>query len=339
MPPLSIEPRQYTTTTPRPFFIKISLVIATLFILSSIAVALYLYQAITTPLASFPVGQSITIEDGMSARDVAELFSREGYVTNSLLLYVSLLWWHDPTTIKATTYVFDTPLSPRQLANELTTGHFAHNLLSLTIREGERALTIADTAEQVLPEFDREEFLTLALRAEGRLFPDTYFLPADYTATDLFDLLTATYDERVGKVYFNDATSTHGLSETEVIILASILEREANSPESMKMVSGILHNRLRIGMALQVDASMEYVLDKPLKELTPDDLKIDSPYNTYLYPGLPPTPIGNPGLTAIEAIINPTPSSYYYYITGNDGMFYYAENFDEHRQNIARYLR
>jgi UPF0755 protein len=92
-------------------------------------------------------------------------------------------------------------------------------------------------------------------------------------------------------------------------------------------------------MPLQADASIEYVLNKPLKELTPDDLKIDSPYNTYLNKGLPPTPIGNPGADAINAVIDPTPTDYLFYITGTDGTFYYAETYEEHKRNIARYLK
>ena len=92
-------------------------------------------------------------------------------------------------------------------------------------------------------------------------------------------------------------------------------------------------------MALQADASIEYVLGKPLGELTPEDLEIDTPYNTYLYRGLPPTPIGNPGLAAIRAVLEPTSSDYLFYITDSEGNFYYAETFDEHRANIAKYLR
>ena len=92
-------------------------------------------------------------------------------------------------------------------------------------------------------------------------------------------------------------------------------------------------------MPLQADASIEYVLDKPLNELTADDLKIESPYNTYLNQGLPPTPIGNPGLEAILAVLEPAQTDDLFYITGNDGEFYYAKTFDEHRLNIARYLK
>ncbi len=96
---------------------------------------------------------------------------------------------------------------------------------------------------------------------------------------------------------------------------------------------------MKEGMPLQADASIEYILDKPLKELTPDDLKIDSPYNTYTNRGLPPTPIGNPGIEAIKAVLNPTPSQYVFYITDNEGVFHYAVTYDEHKENIAKYLR
>ena len=159
------------------------------------------------------------------------------------------------------------------------------------------------------------------------------------------ELLTVTFPEGIRAADMGaiiDSAST--LSEYDVLILASIVEREANDEESMRMVAGIFQNRLDIGMALQADASIEYVLDVPINELREGELaqslrELDSPYNTYLYPGLPPTPIGNPGLQAISAVLNPLPSDYYYYITGNDGVFYYAETLDEHNANIARYLR
>jgi UPF0755 protein len=112
----------------------------------------------------------------------------------------------------------------------------------------------------------------------------------------------------------------------------------------MRTVAGIFLNRLSINMALQADASIEYVIDTPLGELAPGQLaselrELDSPYNTYLYPGLPPTPIGNPGENAIRAIADPLKSNYFYYITGDDGEFYYAETYDQHQTNIARHLR
>jgi UPF0755 protein len=289
------------------------------------------------PPKNFPLGVPVTIEEGSTARDVTELFAAQGYVRSAFALYMSLLWGYNPSEIKATTYVFSTPLTPWQIAAEITRGHYSNDLITLTLIEGESAKSITKRAEAVLPEFDSATFLALALPHEGTLFPDTYYVPTTYTAEDLFTLLTTTYKERVEP--WQEVMATKGLIEADVITLASIIEREANTKESMKMVSGILQNRLAIDMPLQADASIEYVLDKPLEELTPEDLRIDSPYNTYLNVGLPPTPIGNPGIDAIMAVIEPTPSEYYFYITGSDGNFYYAENYDEHRRNIARYLR
>jgi UPF0755 protein len=132
---------------------------------------------------------------------------------------------------------------------------------------------------------------------------------------------------------------SRGYTEDEVIILASILEREANDETSMRMVAGILENRLRDDMPLQVDAVFQYYTGKGSSDLTLEDLTTDTPYNTYTNIGLPPQPIGNPGLMAIEAVLNPTPSDYYYYLTGDDGEFYYAKTFEEHKRNKARYLR
>lgn len=304
--------------------------------LTAASLALYLHWLFSAP-TDFPVDTPITVEEGMSAKQVAGLMEEAGFVRSRHALYLSLLLWHDPSAVKASVYRFSTPLTPRQLAGELMTGHFGNDLVTLTLIEGERASHFAEAASEVLPDFDTAAFLTLATPYEGKLFPETYFVPATFTAKDLFALLRETYEEKVAPL--RPAITTSGLTEDEVITLASIVEREANSEESMRLVAGILRERLRIGMALQVDASLEYVLDKPLNELTAEDLKLESPYNTYLTSGLPPTPIGNPGLTAIKAVLEPESSDYLFYITGDDGEFYYAKTFDEHRQNIARHLR
>src|SRR5690606_22167281 len=186
----------------------------------------------------------------------------------------------------------------------------------------------ARIAAEGLPEFSTEEFLELTADKEGYYFPDTYYLPADFTASELVELLEETYELRVSPL--RSLIEAHEMSEREVIILASLIEREANTEESMRMVSGILQNRLEEGMRLQVDASLEYVLARPLNTLTAEDLEIDSRYNTYLYGGLPPTPIGNPGLQSIMAVLEPIESDNFYYLTDEEGQFYYAETFDEH---------
>ena len=190
-----------------------------------------------------------------------------------------------------------------------TQGDFDTNLVRFTHFEGERATILAERADKTLQNFDAEAFLRTAIPLEGKLFPDTYFIPLSFTEEDLLNLMLATFEEKTAPL--KDDIQNHNLDLEEIIILASIIEREANTPESKKLVSGVLQNRLETGMPLQADASIEYVLNKPLSELTPEDLEMESSYNTYLNKGLPPTPIGNPGLEAIVSVLEPTESQFF----------------------------
>jgi UPF0755 protein len=289
------------------------------------------------PPADFPTGESITIPPGSGVKAAATLLEEKHVVQSRFLLYAVLYWYHDPKALKASTYRFTVPQDVYGIAGKLVTGDFTSNLIHFTHREGERATDIAANARVALSNFDTETFLKLAVPLEGKLFPDTYLVPPDFSATDLIKTMTDAYEKNVAPLRPEIAAGT--LTENEVITLASIIEREANSPESMKMVSGILQNRLKIGMALQTDASIEYILNKPLKDLTAKDLEVDSPYNTYSHKELPPTPIGNPGLAAITAVLEPTKSDDLYYITDSDGNFHYAKSFEEHKQNVAKYLK
>ncbi|MBY0537838.1 endolytic transglycosylase MltG [Patescibacteria group bacterium] len=329
IPSLQTEPRK----TKRGLILLISLGMA---LLALLVISMYL-RTLTQPPANFPIGTSIEIEPGTSISAITQQLEDQNIIKSGLLLYIVLLTNYEPENVKASTYYFDAPLSVFAVADTLVTGDFNSNLLSFTHIEGERASHVAENAAGVLTDFDAEEFMKLASTSEGKLFPETYRIPKDFTEEELFTLMLETYEKNIAPL--REQFKLVDLTENEVVILASIIEREANSVESMKMVSGILQNRIRIGMGLQVDASMEYVLDKPLRELTAEDLKMDSPYNTYLYRGLTPTAIGNPGLDAITAVLEPTPSEYMFYITGDDGNFYYAETFDEHKVNIARHLR
>jgi UPF0755 protein len=284
----------------------------------------------------FIADTTVTIEPGTPVKEITNILEATGVVKSATFLYLITSLFYNPEDIKASTYVFEKPLTSHEVAKRLVTGDFGNDLIRFTHFEGERATHVAKRASEVLENFDTEVFLSEAVPLEGKLYPETYFIPQDFTAEELVDLM---YNGFVTHIEPLLSGETSPLSTDEIIVLASILEREANSPESMRVVSGILQKRLAEGMPLQADASIEYVLDKPLKELTPDDLRIDSPYNTYTNRGLPPTPIGNPGKEAITAVLNPTETTYLFYITGNDGEFYYAETYDEHKQNIDRYLR
>ncbi len=291
----------------------------------------------TLPPKDFPIDSVVNIPRGLSASSIAHTLEEQGVVKSNLLLYFILTWSHDPANIQAGTFVYSEPLNVWQVAERLTMASSVDNLVAVTLPEGFTIKEFAELASNRLVNFDKEHFIELSEGREGYLFPDTYYLPNDFTAEELVNLLSETYVQKTADL--NEEITAHHLTQEEIIILASILEREANTEECMRIVSGILQNRLDIGMALQADATMEYALDRPLNQLEASDLEIDSPYNTYIYKGLPPTPIGNPGLMAINAVLNPIVSDYFYYLTDDEGNFYYAETFDEHRANIAKYLR
>lgn len=311
-------------------------IVALVLITTGILLLVFLRLQLNPP-ETFTSTATFEVTKGMSVRDIADAAKSSGVVRSSTILYAILTYSYDPTKIYAGTYVFDEPTSVFGVAQKLADQDTQEDLVRITFPEGIRLTQMAQIAATALPDFNPDEYLINTNELEGRLFPETYFVPETFTALDLIDLQRTTYEENMAPLRADIEKSE--FTEQEVLILASIIEREASDEESMKMVSGVLQNRLSINMALQADASIEYTLGKPLGELLPEDLKIDSPYNTYLNPGLVPTPIGNPGIMAIKAVLYPTPSNYLFYITAPDGTFYYAETFAGHNQNIARYLR
>lgn len=297
---------------------------------------LAVWLAISPPFI-FPVNVPIRIDRGLSAGAVADELDRNNVVRSGSVLYLVLVALQKAESVKAGSYIFTEPQSVFGIASSITKNPPPDTLATLTLPEGFTVKEFARIATGVLKNFDEAEFIELTSPYEGFLFPDTYHVPIDYAALELAELLAETYKKKT--THLGSEWKSSNLTESEIVTLASIVEREANTEESMKIVAAVLLRRLKIGMALQTDASMEYVLDKPLSELTAEDLQIDSPYNTYLYPGLPPTPIGNPGLRSIEAVLHPVETAYLYYLTDEDGNFHYAKTFDEHKQNIAKYLK
>ena len=173
--------------------------------------------------------------------------------------------------------------------------------------------------------FDKKEFLEKTAGLEGYLFPDTYlFLPGAETE-QIIGTMRDNFQKKAGDV------------GQDTVIMASLIEKEVPDSDDRKIVSGILWKRLEIGMPLQVDAVFPYITGR--QKVLSDDLKIDSLYNTYFYKGLPPGPISNPGLDAIEAARNPKESPYLYYLSGRDGKTHFAKTFAEHLKNKEKYLK
>jgi UPF0755 protein len=172
---------------------------------------------------------------------------------------------------------------------------------------------------------------------EGFLFPATYPVDPAKPVQDLVDYQVSTFEQRTAGIDYS-AARRKNLTKYDVLIIASLVEREASSVEERRLVAGVIENRLRAGMRLDIDATVQYAVGSWKAEITKADLDIDSPYNTRKFPGLPPGPICNPGLESIKAAANPLPSNYLFYVSRNDGtgLHWFSRTEAEHIAYIKR---
>ncbi len=178
---------------------------------------------------------------------------------------------------------------------------------------------------------------------EGYLFPDTYRIEEDTTTDQFVERLLNQFRRKIGGAVANGFTA-NGLSVHEAVTLAAIVEREAQVPAERPLIAGVFYNRLAIGMTLGADPTVQYALGYQESEgrwwkkaLTLDDLRIDSPYNTYTNAGLPPGPICNPGFASLQAVAAPAATDYYYFVATGDGSHVFSRTLDEHNANVRRY--
>lgn len=285
--------------------------------------------------------RQFVIPRGQTLTTIGQRLKNAGLLKNTLAFRLMVKKNNLGHKIQAGSFKLSPSMSVAKIAQTLTMGTEDS---WITIQEGWRAEEIAESlARQNFTNFNQAEFVRLVKDSEGKLFPDTYLIPLQISAQQLYDLLLKTYDRKVGPL--NLSENDFNLNEQEVIILASLVEREGRGVTDRRNVAGILLNRLEIDMALQVDATLQYATgyDQDQKtwwrEPLAKDKEIASPYNSYLTPGLPPTPICNPGLDAIQAVLNPVESDNLYYLHDLSGVAHYARTYEEHLANINKYLR
>ena len=234
-------------------------------------------------------------------------------------------------------YVFSQRTSVITVAKRVTHGDFGLTSQKISIPEGTSVSEIATIIKNQIPSFDDKAFVKLASEKEGYLFPDTYFFMANVKPTTVVSAMENNFNEKIKTIQNQIDSFKKPLKD--VVIMASLLEEEARTTETRKVISGILWKRLSIGMPLQVDAVFPYIIGKNTYEVTTDDLQIDSPYNTYKYKGLPKGPITNPGLDAILDALTPTKTTYLYYLSDKKGAMHYASSFDQHVANKQKFLQ
>lgn len=275
------------------------------------------------------------IAKGAGVSEITKKLKEENLIKSELAFKVYIGQNNLTDKLQAGSYRLSPSMSVPELVKVLQTGS---EDIWITLIEGWRIEEMADKLNKELG-IDKKEFLKSA--KEGYMFPDTYLFPKEATVPYIADTLKKTFDSRF-TAELRAKIRSQGLTEEQGVILASIVEREARSDKVRTQVAGILLKRFKIDMGLNADATIQYALGKQTdggwwkKNLTRDDLKIDSTYNTYLHRGFPPTPICNPSLSSLEAVANADPNTpYLYYYHDSKGNSYYAKTLEEQNQNAA----
>jgi UPF0755 protein len=300
----------------------------------------------------------VSVREGETAQEVGDKLEDEGVVASGLLFRVLVALEGYDSKLVAGDYEFDKGAPTLEVIDRIRRGQTAP--LVVTIREGVRAEEIADLMEEneVVSAADFLEAITQWYEfsfmytkpywatLEGYLFPDTYFFNRNMTAEEVVQQILENFDQRFDSELRQEASAA-GMSVHTVLTLASIVEREAQLPEERPIIADVFLRRLRRGMPLEADPTVQYALGNDpasvakygywKQDLAQADLEVDSPYNTYRNTGLPPAPICNPGLDSIRAVLNPAQTNYLYFVARADGSHVFSETLEEHLRNVEQY--
>jgi UPF0755 protein len=322
-----------------------------------LAYLLYHLSDLDTPVSQSQAGITLEVNQGDSAAAVVSQLEASGLIRDGTLLKNYLHYRGLDISIEAGGYLLTGEMTIREIAEALQNAEV--NERSLTIVEGWRREQIAQALESADLGIQYADFieasssfpgeyssaidLPTSSSLEGFLFPDTYSIDTDMTAEELVMLMLENFEKRVtGELQLG--FSDQGLSLYQAVILASIVEREAVIAAERELIASVFLNRLSMGMKLEADPTVQYALGQQSDSgwwkapLSLTDLEIDSPYNTYLYPGLPAGPICNPGLESLRSVAFPASTNYLYFRAQCDGSgrHFFAETFEEHELNACQ---
>ena len=299
--------------------------------------------AVLTKIYFFSAGEPITvhIKPGQSGASVAKMLKREGVIRSELLFKLVLRLTSSVRGLRSGAFDLRENMPALQVIKCITTGSCIH-YEKLTILEGWRSEEIAGelSAHDIT---NAQEFLDIVRtrNLEGKMFPSTYLFTTQMPASAVVEEMLAQYHKSIDPLFKQYPTD---LSESQVLTLASIVEREAVWHEERPKIAAVYLNRFRMGKKLEADPTVQYALGYSLKEdrfwkkrLTYKDLKTDSPYNTYRNEGLPPAPICNPGYESIRGVLNPTPDfTAIYFVADRGGKHVFSDTYKEHLAHIKR---
>lgn len=293
----------------------------------------------------------ITIELplGSSVRGIAKQLEEEGILTHSQARL--FCWWIQckgiQTLLKAGVYTLTYNMTPQALLDKLIKGDVAQ--YALTLREGETIANVLEILAQHpaikndLADKSHSDLMTLLgephLFAEGLFFPDTYYFNANTSDIDFLRRARKTMEQKLMAAWEKRDPDIAINSPYEALILASIIEKETAKDNERFIISGVFHRRIQKNMRLQADPTVAYGIKEFIKPLTKAHLKQDTPYNTYRYKGLPPTPIGLPSMQSINAALHPQEGDSLYFVSKGDGTHHFSATLDEHNEAVAKYRR
>ena len=317
-----------------------------LLVLIWIVISLFHYQG-TRPASQDSRSITFEVQPGMTLKQVTlELFNQRLILSPSAFQAIAYIQDKEKQIM-----VGEFSLSPSMLPTEiilrLTSGKTI--LYPLTIPEGYRITEIASLLDTqglassevfILQTQDKDLIKSMDIPTdslEGYLFPETYYLSKLTPEKKIVQKMVNTFKEKVLKSQLLKSTKESPLSLHEIITLASLIEKETGLDSERKLISSVFHNRLRKNMRLQTDPTVIYAIEKFDGNIRKRDLKIDSPYNTYRYKGLPPGPISSPGIKSIEAAIFPIKSNHLYFVSRQDGSHHFSSTLVEHNQAVKKY--
>ncbi len=262
------------------------------------------------------------VKVGDGTRDIAKNLSKNKLISSNLAF--SALVYSKNWLLQTGVYHIEKDMNVYAIANLIHSGKVEE--YTLTVPEGWRVTQI----DELLAKkgvIKKDDFTKIAAKKEGYLFPDTYRFAKDATAQSVLDLMSANFKKRTSTLKMTD----------QVVIMASIVEREALSDSDRAKIASVYWNRLKIGMKLDADPTIQYGKGN-WSPITRSDYKnFQSPYNTYLYNGLPPTAICNPGIKSIEAVLDPAKTDYLFFFHKKNGEAVFSKNYDEHLANLEKY--
>ncbi len=294
---------------------------------------------------------NFTINQGATTAQVAQELENKKLIRSAIIFKYLVRSSKAESSLMPGVYSISPHMTPQEILNTITVPQMP-NTVKVTIPEGYTVKQIIQTLtakglsteNELMHVMEKDDFAYDFLknlpsgehRLEGYLFPDTYFFEPKTTAHELIDVMLKRFSQELTAENVAQLKQS-GLSIHQWVTLASMVEREAVKAEERPTIASVMFNRLKINMPLQIDATIQFLLPKSKVLLTYDDLKIESPYNTYLHIGLPPGPIASPGSSSLQAVLHPDKTDYIYYVAKGDGYHAFSKTYQEQLKNQAKY--